>query len=96
MELTNKKTQFIYLFKAVWCGHCKAFMPTWEKLQKEMGKKVNFVTYDSDANSEEIKKYGIEGFPTIILQTHDKAVEYVGPRDENSIIEFINQYARTF
>ena len=90
---TNKQKNTIYLFKAVWCGHCKAFMPTWEKLQKEMGKKVNFVTYDSDANSEEIKKYGIEGFPTIILQTHDKAVEYVGPRDENSLIEFINQYA---
>ena len=82
----------IYLFKADWCGHCKAFKSVWESLQENLKDKINFVTYDNEKNSDEIKKFGVEGFPTIILKNNNKAIEYVGPRDEQSLIEFINMY----
>ena len=87
----TKKT--LALFKAEWCGHCNNFKSTWDGLKNnEMHKNVNFVTYDSEKNKNEIKNYQIQGFPTLILLTGEKAIEYVGPRDANSIGEFINQY----
>jgi thiol-disulfide isomerase/thioredoxin len=89
----NNTKNTINLFKADWCPHCNQFKPVWSKLQNEFGSKLNFVTYDSTENADEIKKYKIEGFPTLILQTGNKAIEYVGPRDEFSIKEFINQYS---
>lgn len=82
----------IYLFKAEWCPHCKMFKPVWNNLQDKLKNKIKFITYDSDKDAEQIKQYNIEGYPTIILQAGGKAIEYVGPRDESSLIEFINQY----
>jgi thioredoxin 1 len=79
------------LFKAEWCGHCKSFKETWNKLKKD-NDNVKFVTYDSEVNKNEIKKYGIQGFPTLILLVDDKSIEYVGPRNKEAIEEFINQY----
>ncbi len=101
-ELNKKKVKImsgggnplnsIYLFKAEWCGHCQGFKPTWEKLKNEMETKIKFVTFDSEKNAKEIKEYNIEGFPTLIMKVGNKAIEYVGPRDEQSIKDFINQY----
>jgi len=80
------------LFKAEWCGHCRMFKNTWEDLKNENKANINFITYDSELNKKEIKKYGIQGFPTLILLNNDKAIEYVGPRNKEAIEEFINQY----
>ena len=79
------------LFKAEWCSHCIGFQKTWDQLKND-NDKINFVTYDSDKNKKEIKKYGIQGFPTLILLVDDKSIEYVGPRNKEAIEEFINQY----
>lgn len=84
--------KIIYLFKAEWCPHCRSFKPTWEGLKKELEDKIKFVTYDSEKNAKEIKTFNIQGFPTIIITVGDKAIEYVGPRDELSLKEFIDQY----
>ena len=79
----------IYLFKADWCGHCKGFKPLWEKLQKEHSNKYDFITIDADKNKKEISEWGIKGFPTIIKKVSNNAEEYVGPRDEASVVSFI-------
>ena len=89
----NKKAEkTLYLFKADWCPHCINFMPTWESIKNNNKDKINFIKYDSQENREQIKEFGVDGFPTIILKIGDKAIEYVGPRDENSILNFIQQY----
>jgi protein disulfide-isomerase A6 len=83
----------LYLFKAEWCGHCKMFKDDWEKLQgnSELKKKVNFVTIDSDKNKKEIKQWDVQGFPTLILKTGDKAIEYGDNRTVENITEFLNK-----
>ena len=81
----------LYLFKADWCGHCKAFKKTWEVLQSEV-KDIKFVTFDADENKDEMKKFKIGGFPTLILNSNNKAIEYVGSRDIESIKDFIKAY----
>jgi thioredoxin-like negative regulator of GroEL len=82
----------LYLFKAEWCGHCKNFKSTWEKLQKEMNGHVDFVTYDADTHKKEINDFDIQGFPTLILKTNNKTIEFNGERDIDSLKEFIQIY----
>jgi len=81
----------VYLFKAEWCGHCKGFKSTWEKIQKDLKGKYEFITFDSDNDKKEISQWGIKGFPTIIKKLNNNAEEYVGPRDEISVKEFIEK-----
>ena len=61
-------------------------------MQETISDKINFVTFDADEDAKMIKEYKIEGFPTLILKSKNKAIEYVGPRDLNSIKEFIDVY----
>jgi len=82
----------IMLFKANWCGHCKSFLPIWQKIEKDPSLNVNFTTFDSVENKREMQLYNIEGFPTIIYKVNDKLIEYTGSRDEKSVREFIKSY----
>jgi len=98
-----KKTQFLmkggsdintlYLFKAEWCPHCINFRETWDTLQKDMKGKVNFIAYDADKDKSIMKKYNVEGFPTLMLKTKGKVIEYVGERDINGIKQFVKEYS---
>lgn len=92
MKGGSNNTPTLYLFKAEWCPHCVAFKPVWKDLQEGLKNKMQFVAYDADKDSKEVKEFKIDGFPTLILKTNNKAIEYVGPRDKTSIEEFIKQY----
>ena len=76
------------LIKAEWCGHCKAFKSTWEELPSQI-KNINFKTLDSDTNKEEIEKYDITGYPSLVLENGDKKIKYEGKRDVESIKKFV-------
>lgn len=84
-----ENTAEIYLFKADWCPHCRAFKSTWDKLSSDLKSKYKFITVDADKDEDLIKKWNVQGFPTIIKKSGKNAVEYVGPRDEQSVKEFI-------
>jgi len=81
----------LYLFKAEWCGHCNRFKSEWEKLINNdiLKKEINFITMDSEINKTEMNEWKIEGFPTIILQMNNNAIEYSGNRTFNEIEKFI-------
>ena len=90
----SNNTNTLFLFKADWCGHCRGFKPTWEKLQNDMTGKIKFVTVDADKDKDKITEYKIDGFPTLILKTKDNnAVEYVGTRDLDALKDFVKQYS---
>ena len=82
----------LYLFKADWCGHCKNFKSTWNKLKNELNNDIEFITYDSNKDANIIKEFNIQGYPTLILKKNNKAIEYMGNRNINDIKEFINKY----
>ena len=91
----DKDKANLILFKAEWCGHCKAFKDTWESLKndKEIKKKyVKMITYDSDANKDELKSWKIQGFPTLILQKNKRAYEYNGERSLEKIKSFVLEH----
>ena len=100
--LKNKKNMIggspkseISLYKANWCGHCKMFMPVWQKLQENYkNNKIKFITYDSEKHKDYIDKMKIQGFPTIHIINGGSIEEYIGDRTyeglETKIKELIN------
>ena len=91
----NIKTNLIY-FGASWCGHCRTFGPTWERIESNKQANVNYIKYDADDDKHMLKKYNISGFPTVILETNsgkdNKLIEYVGSRSYEGIQDFITKY----
>ena len=62
----------IVLFYADWCGHCKEFKPVWDETAKEVNKKDNKMIKvncgeGTKEDKEIMKKYDIDGYPTIII-----------------------------
>lgn len=64
---TNSKQKTFALFYAPWCGHCKRFMPVWDKFWRENKDRtdVTITKINCDENKDFAKKAGISGFPTL-------------------------------
>lgn len=88
----STKDHELYLFKADWCSHCKAFKKNWEELKNSnLKNKVKFITIDADADKKIINEWNIGGYPTVIFKNGDTAIEYNGDRSVKSINDFLNK-----
>jgi hypothetical protein len=68
LRTAMKNGRVIVLYHAEWCGHCKDFMPEWQKFIAVMKNKseVDCMTAEVEsANLGLIPEAGVEGFPTI-------------------------------
>lgn len=54
-------------FKAVWCGPCKRFAPTFEELSNTYGEYIYFCSVDVDDVQDLAVRYGIDCMPTFML-----------------------------
>ncbi len=92
----------VYFFFADWCPHCKKAKPHWESAKSKMdgtsvnGTKVVFKEVDCTAKppSKEaqdlMKKYGVEGFPTIVLVKDGTPKKLEEKPTQESISTFVN------
>ena len=90
---SNSSPITLNLFKADWCMHCVSFKPTWDALQKSGKFNIKYKTYDADIHKKDIEKWEIKGFPTLILQTGNKSVEFMGQKTIDNISKFIKEYS---
>jgi len=61
-------------FWAEWCGPCKMFAPTYEKVAKELEGKADLVKVNVETNPD-ASSLGISSIPTIIFWKDGKEVE---------------------
>ena len=98
-EIAGKNA--LVFFHAEWCGHCKKFMPEWDKISKEVNDnedadiKLIKVNSGDPSNNEKhaeiMKKYSINGYPTIKKFGKDgNDEEYEGDRTKESIMKFLD------
>jgi thiol-disulfide isomerase/thioredoxin len=83
----------MYLFKSDSCHYCKSFMGNWNLLVNDpkLNKHINFTMLDATNDKNEIKKWEITGYPTLILRKGDKTIEYQNERSVSELTKFLNK-----
>lgn len=87
----------LVLFYADWCGHCNKVKPDWDKAANDVNKgDVKMIKVNCGEGTENdqqlMKKYNIDGYPTIIKFVNGTPSLYRGDRDSDSFKEmFKNQ-----
>lgn len=80
-------------FWAPWCGPCKMIAPTLEKLAKEMEGKLTVAKINTDDHAEWMRKFGIQGIPTLLFVSGGKVVHrQVGALPERMLREVVTQF----
>ena len=83
----------LYNFYSPNCGHSVAFMPAWNALEERLRgvKSINTRAVDATKpeNSDLAFYYNISGYPTVILATPTKPIEYTGDRTVEDLHKFV-------
>eukprot|EP00092_Neocalanus_flemingeri_P004114 GFUD01004426.1.p1 GENE.GFUD01004426.1~~GFUD01004426.1.p1 ORF type:complete len:519 (+),score=155.88 GFUD01004426.1:230-1786(+) len=91
-EVALDKTKDAFVeFYAPWCGHCKSLAPIWDQIAEKYQDRKDLVIAKIDATENEVDGAEVEGFPTLKMykKESNEAVDYVGKRDFESIVKFI-------
>tara|TARA_B100001094_G_scaffold326405_1_gene382480 strand:+ start:163 stop:411 length:249 start_codon:yes stop_codon:yes gene_type:complete len=79
--------QLLY-FSAPWCGPCKSFGPTMDRVAGE-GIPVSKINIDYDATAP--TKYSIKSVPTVVLVQNGQEVKrFVGVKSHQEVMSFYN------
>lgn len=94
-EINKGNDKKLVLFYADWCGHCKKLKPTWDETAEEVNKNGNKMLKvncgkKSEEEEEIMKKYNIEGYPTILVFKNGKPTDYEGDRTSEAFKEELN------
>lgn len=73
-------------FFATWCGSCRRFAPTLEKVAREYVGRVPVVTVDVDENPELVVRFAVSSTPTLVLLSGGQpAAPLVGAQPEDAV-----------
>jgi thiol-disulfide isomerase/thioredoxin len=76
------------------CGHCKKFMPEWDKFAAGNKGPIGHKKIEAGDDHPWLKKFGIQGFPTVLLIDGDeKVATYEGPRTAQGLSDFCQENA---
>lgn len=74
------------------CGHCKRFNPEWETFVQSYTGPVKLRKVSATEAGGDLDKYGITGFPTIlIVDENGDHEDYTGPRTSEALTKFLNK-----
>lgn len=86
----------LVLFYADWCGHCQKVKPAWktaaDSVNTKDDKKMIMVNCGegTDEDQKVMKKYNVDGYPTIIKFVNGTPSLYRGDRDADSFKDIFN------
>lgn len=84
------------IFYTNWCGYCQKSKGDFERLVEDYnGKTINgvpvsVIMVDGDKNPELTQEFGVEGYPSIVLQlANGQRVDYKGDRSYADLVSFL-------
>ncbi|MCO5609887.1 hypothetical protein L7F22_064120 [Adiantum nelumboides] len=79
------------------CGHCKKLAPEWKRAARDLKGKAKLGQVDCDAEKELMSRFGVQGFPTILVFGSDKEnpSPYEGARVASAIESFALAHLET-
>jgi thiol-disulfide isomerase/thioredoxin len=84
------------IFYTNWCGYCQKSKGDFERLVEDYnGKTINgvpvsVVMVDGDKNPDLTKEFGVEGYPSIVLQlANGQRIDYKGDRSYADLVSFL-------
>ena len=91
----------IYFFTVDWCPYCKKASPEWDNFSKNYeGKQVKGYTIHcklvdcTDSKKPDviksIKKYDIEGYPTVKMEKDGKVIDFDAKVTSSALTQFVN------
>ena len=91
MEIFSNPTSCTYYYMDK-CGHCKKFTPEWDRFVRNYTGDIKFKKVESEQAREDIEKYNITGFPTVlIMDDAGESQEYNGPRTKDGLEEYFGK-----
>lgn len=84
-------TKKIIKFYATWCGPCKIYGKTWDKIKPSYEDQIEFVDIDTDKDTDGLAaQYKITTVPTTVLVKEDgSTIKKTGRLGKNELIELI-------
>lgn len=94
-EVVNSKGIYMVDFYATWCGPCKQLAPQLERAASAFASDPNVRVgkIDADRHAQMRAKYGVNGYPTVIIFKDGKPVtKFSGYRSASELQRIVNQY----
>ncbi len=78
-------------FYADWCGPCRVYAKTFDKVSEELKSDIEFVNVNIEADTEQLsKEYKVTGIPlTVVISENGDKRQKAGRMTEEKLIEFI-------
>ncbi|CAA0840450.1 5-adenylylsulfate reductase-like 4 [Striga hermonthica] len=86
----NKHDYVSLLFYSSWCPFSGSFRPSFSLLSSIFPSIPHFAIEESAVRPSILSKYGVHGFPTLVLLNSTMRMRYQGSRTLDSLISFYN------
>jgi thioredoxin 1 len=76
-------------FYANWCGPCRIYNKTWDKVVAKLGDKVEFVEVDIEKNPNMSIEYKVRGIPLTVIIKDNETIRESGMIKASKLEELI-------
>ena len=87
------------MFYTDWCGFSQKAMPEWAKLEKTLGgdgmfgtTRLTMVKVDAEADKKTATLYGINAYPTVVLETREGSYDFDKRVTSENLLAFLRSH----